>query len=118
MRIYVGGLPYSTTNDGLRALFAGAGEVSDATVVEDRFSGQSKGFGFVDMPNDAEAKAAIAKFNGYSFDGRPLTVNEAKPREERSSGGGGGRSGGGGYGGGGGNRGGGGGYGGGGGGRW
>jgi len=108
MRIYVGGISYATNNDGLRALFAGVGEVTDATVVEDRFTGQSKGFGFVDMPNATEAKAAIAKFNGYTFDGRPLTVNEAKPREERSSGGyggGGGRSGGGGGYGGGGNRG-------------
>ena len=102
MRIYVGGLPYATNNDGLRRLFSQLGEVTDASVVEDRFSGQSKGFGFVEMPNDAEAKEAIAKFNGYSLDGRSLTVNEAKPREERS-GGGGGRSGGG-YGGGGGSR--------------
>ena len=113
MRIYVGGLPYSTNNDSLRDLFAEAGTVSDANVVEDRYSGQSRGFGFVEMPNAEEAKAAIAKFNGYSLDGRPLTVNEAKPREDR--GGGGGRSGGGGgggYGGGGGRSGGGGG------GRW
>ena len=120
MRIYVGGLPYSTNNEGLRRLFAQSGEVAEASVVEDRFSGQSKGFGFVDMPNDEEAKAAIAKFDGYNMEGRNLTVNEAKPREERS-GGGGGRSsgGGGGYGGGGGGRSsGGGGYGGGGGGRY
>ena len=125
MRIYVGGLPYSTNNEGLRRLFAQAGEVTEASVVEDRFSGQSKGFGFVDMPNDNEAKDAISKFDGYTLEGRPLTVNEAKPREERGGfggGGGGGRSGGGGggYGGGGGGRssgGGGGGYGGGGGGR-
>jgi RNA recognition motif-containing protein len=102
MRIYVGGLSYSTNSDGLRQLFEQAGTVSDATIVEDRYSGQSKGFGFVEMPNNDEANAAIAKFNGYSFDGRPLTVNEARPREERSGGGGGGR---GGYGGGGGNRG-------------
>ena len=119
MRIYVGGLPYSTNNEGLRRLFAQAGEVTEASVVEDRFSGQSKGFGFVDMPNDTEAKDAIAKFDGYTLEGRPLTVNEAKPREERGGGGyggGGGRSGGGGgYGGGGGRSGGGGGYGGGGG---
>ncbi len=126
MRIYVGGLPYSTNNEGLRRLFAQAGEVTEASVVEDRFSGQSKGFGFVDMPNDNEAKDAISKFDGYTLEGRPLTVNEAKPREERGSGGGGGyggggggrSGGGGGYGGGGGGRsGGGGGYGGGGGGR-
>ena len=94
MRIYVGGLPYSTNSDGLRELFAGAGNVSDANVVEDRYSGQSRGFGFVEMPDAEEAKAAIAKFNGYSVDGRPLTVNEAKPREDRGNGGGGGSRGG------------------------
>ncbi len=110
MRIYVGGISFNSNNDGLRNLFASVGTVTDATIVEDKYSGQSKGFGFVDMPNDAEAQAAIAKFNGYALDGRNLTVNEAKPREERS-GGGGGRSGG--YGGGGGRSGGGGG-----GGRW
>ena len=113
MRIYVGGISYNTNNTGLRDLFATMGVVTEATVVEDKYSGQSKGFGFVEMPNAGEAQAAIAKFNGHNLDGRPLTVNEAKPREERSSGGG-GRSGGGGYGGGGGgNR-----SGGGGGGRW
>jgi RNA recognition motif-containing protein len=102
MRIYVGGLTYATTSDELRNLFATAGNVADANVVEDKYSGQSRGFGFVDMPDAAEAKAAIAKFNGYSHDGRSLTVNEAKPREDN----GGGRSGGGrgGYGGGGGSR--------------
>ena len=108
MRIYVGGISYSTNSDGLRDLFAQAGGVTEATVVEDKYSGQSKGFGFVEMPDATEAQAAIAKFNGYSLDGRPLTVNEAKPRENRSGGGGyggGGRSGGGGgYGGGGGGR--------------
>jgi RNA recognition motif-containing protein len=114
MRIYVGGLSYATNNDGLRALFEQAGQVTDAHVVEDKYSGQSKGFGFVDMPDAEEAKNAISRFNGHSHDGRSLTVNEAKPREDRGGyggGGGGGRSGGGGYGGGGG------GYGGGGGGR-
>ena len=104
MRIYVGGISYNTNSEGLRNLFAQAGEVTEANVVEDRYSGQSKGFGFVEMPSADEAAAAIAKFNGYNLDGRALTVNEAKPRENRSSGGGGGggRSGGGGYGGGGG----------------
>ncbi|HVK06144.1 MAG TPA: RNA-binding protein [Armatimonadaceae bacterium] len=111
MRIYVGGISYSTSNDGLRELFAQVGEVSEATIVEDKYSGQSKGFGFVEMPNDAQAREAIAKFNGYNLDGRPLTVNEARPREERGGGGGG-------YGGGGGRSGGGGGRSGGGGGRW
>jgi RNA recognition motif-containing protein len=100
MRIYVGGISYNTNNDGLRNLFAEVGEVTDVHIVEDKYSGQSKGFGFVEMPNEAEAQAAIAKFSNFNFDGRPLTVNEARPREERS-GGGGGRSGGG-YGGGGG----------------
>jgi RNA recognition motif-containing protein len=83
MRIYVGGLTYATTTDGLRSLFATAGNVTDANVVQDKYSGQSKGFGFVDMPDNDEARAAISKFNGYSHDGRPLTVNEAKPREDR-----------------------------------
>jgi RNA recognition motif-containing protein len=111
MRIYVGGISFNTNTEGLRNLFASVGGVTEATIVEDKYSGQSKGFGFVEMPNASEAQAAIAKFNGYNLDGRSLTVNEAKPREDRA-GGGGGRSGGG-YGGGGGNRGGGGG-----GGRW
>jgi RNA recognition motif-containing protein len=123
MRIYVGGLPYRVDNEELRQLFSESGNVTEATVVEDKYSGQSKGFGFVEMPDDGEARAAITKFNGYNMGGRSLTVNEAKPREERSGGGGGGygggggRSGGGGggYGGGGGRSGGGGGYGGGGG---
>lgn len=90
MRIYVGGISYSTDSEGLRSLFAQVGEVTEATVVEDRYSGQSKGFGFVEMPNAEEAQAAISKFNGYQMDGRSLTVNEARPREERSGGGGGG----------------------------
>lgn len=116
MRIYVGGISFNTNTEGLRNLFSSAGAVTEATIVEDKYSGQSKGFGFVEMPNAAEAQAAIAKFNGYNLDGRSLTVNEAKPREERSGGGGGGgrSGGGGGYGGGGGGRSGGGG----GGGRW
>lgn len=89
MRIYVGGLSFSTNSDGLRTLFAQAGNVTEATVVEDKFSGQSKGFGFVEMPSNEEAQSAISRFNGKSVDGRSLTVNEAKPRE--TSGGGGGR---------------------------
>jgi RNA recognition motif-containing protein len=84
MRIFVGGISYSTNSEGLRSLFAQAGGVTEATVVEDKYSGQSKGFGFVEMPDASEAQAAIAKFNGYNLDGRPLTVNEAKPRESRS----------------------------------
>ncbi len=96
MRIYVGGLPYSTTSAQLRELFEQAGAVSDAAVIEDKLSGQSRGFGFVEMTNADEGNAAITQFNGFAFQGRNLTVNEAKPREERSGGGGGGRFGGGG----------------------
>jgi RNA recognition motif-containing protein len=94
MRIYVGGISFNSNNNGLRDLFTTMGTVTEATIVEDRYSGQSKGFGFIEMPNAAEAMAAIAKFNGHSLDGRALTVNEAKPREERGSGGGGNRRGG------------------------
>ena len=94
MRIYVGGLPYSTNSQGLRDLFAEKGEVTDATVVEDRSTGQSKGFGFVEMPNASEAQAAINQLNGQSMGGRSLSVNEARPREDSggSRGGGGGGS--------------------------
>ena len=118
-KLYVGGLPYSTTEDELRDAFAGAGSVSSASIIMDRMSGRSKGFGFVEMTTDEEAQKAIDMWNGKDFGGRTLTVNEARPMEERPRGGGGGGgggyrggNGGGGYGGGG-NRGGGGG-----GGRW
>jgi len=100
-RIYVGGLPYSATEEDLENLFASAGTVKEATIVTDRYTGQAKGFGFVEMENDAEADAAINSLNGTQMGGRTLTVNEAKPREDRPRGGGGG----GGYGGGGGGRG-------------
>ena len=83
MRIFVGGISYSTNSEGLRGLFEQAGQVTEAAVIEDKYSSQSKGFGFVEMPVADEAQAAIARFNGYSLDGRPLTVNEAKPRENR-----------------------------------
>jgi RNA recognition motif-containing protein len=113
MKLYVGNLSFQTSSDDLQQLFGQAGTVESAAVVEDRDTGQSRGFGFVEMSSKEEGEAAISKFNGTEFGGRSLTVNEAKPRENRSSGGGGGR---GGYGG---NRGGGGGRGGnGGGGRW
>ena len=104
MRIYVGGLPYSTTSQQLSDLFGEVGQVTDSSIVEDRYSGQSRGFGFVEMASDDAGQAAIARFNGFMLGGRPLTVNEARPREERSGGGGGrsGGGGGGGYGGGGG----------------
>ena len=111
MDIYVGNLPYSTTDDDLRGLFAAHGEVASARVVIDRMTGRSKGFGFVEMSSDQEAQAAIAALNGKNVDGRNLTVNEARPQEPRSGGfgGGGGRrgpgGGGGGFGGGGGRRG-------------
>ncbi len=108
MRIYVGGLPFSVTSEELTRIFGEYGGVDDAQVVSDKFSGQSRGFGFVEMGSSDEAQQAIAALNGSSYGGRSLTVNEARPREEgggggRSGGGGGGRSGGGGdYGGGGG----------------
>src|SRR3954464_3804853 len=119
-RLYVGNLNFRTTGDELREMFSQAGEVENASVVEDRDTGRSRGFGFVEMATAEGAAAAIEQFNGKEFGGRALTVNEARPRVERGGGGGygggGGRGGGGGYGGGGG-RGGGGGYGGGGGNR-
>ncbi len=104
-RIYVGGLPYSATEQDLENLFASSGTVKEVSVVTDRYTGQAKGFGFVEMENDSEAESAINALNGTMMGGRTLTVNEAKPREDRPRTGGGG----GGYGGGGGSRGGGGG---------
>src|SRR6185369_14744926 len=99
--IYVGNLPWSTTTDDLYAMFQQYGAVTRAQVVTDRETGRSRGFGFVEMPNEAEANAAIAALNEQPMNGRPLTVNVAKPREGGGGGGGGGRGGGGGYGGGG-----------------
>jgi len=95
--IYVGNLTWECTADDLLALFQEHGSVSRAQVITDRETGRSRGFGFVEMDNDAEAQKAIDALNGADYKGRPLTVNEAKPREERS---GGGDRGGGGYGGG------------------
>jgi RNA recognition motif-containing protein len=100
-KIYVGNLSYSTTSSDLEQLFTAHGQVQSAEVISDRASGRSKGFGFVEMGSDEEAAAAIAALNGVEHDGRNLTVNEAKPKEDRPRGGGGG-GGGGGYGGGGG----------------
>lgn len=119
MRLYVGNLSYNMTSQGLEELFAEFGQVKSAQVVQDRDTGRSKGFGFVEMSDNGQAQAAMTGLNSKEVDGRALTVNEARPREERSFGGGGGGRSGGGYGGGGGGRsgGGGGGYGGGGGGR-
>jgi RNA recognition motif-containing protein len=97
MRIYVGNLPYSVTDEDLREVFGEYGELASAEVLKDKFSGQSKGFGFVDMPNGSEAETAIKELNESVFKGRKLTVNEARPREQQrpSRGGGGGGGGGG-----------------------
>jgi RNA recognition motif-containing protein len=128
IKLYVGNLAFQTSSEDLQELFSQAGTVESATVIEDRETGRSRGFGFVEMASNEEGQKAIEQFNGKEFNGRNLNVNEAKPREDRGGrggGGGGGRGGfggnrgggggGGGRGGGGGNRGGGGGYGGGGG---
>jgi RNA recognition motif-containing protein len=116
MKLYVGNLSFQTSSEDLQELFAKAGTVESASVVEDRETGRSRGFGFVEMSTNEEGQAAIQQFNGKEFNGRNLTVNEARPREDRGNRGGGGGGGRGGYGGGGGGRsGGGGGYGGGGG---
>jgi RNA recognition motif-containing protein len=115
-KLYVGNLNYEVTGSDLEQLFAQHGTVQSAEVIADRDTGRSKGFGFVQMGSDDEAQAAIAALNGQQHNGRALTVNEAKPREDRPRGGGGGGGRGGYGGGGGGSRGGGGGYGGGGGG--
>ncbi len=105
MKVYVGNLSFETTDDDLTREFSVYGEVASANAVMDRDTGRSRGFGFVDMPSDEEAKAAIAGLNGKDLQGRTLTVNESKPREGGTGGGrsgggyGGGRnSGGGGYG--------------------
>lgn len=90
-KLYVGNLSFDTTDSDLRALFEGFGTVGSAQVVMDRDTGRSKGFGFVEMGNDQEAQAAIQGLNGKQVSGRPLTVNEARPREDRGGGGGGGR---------------------------
>jgi RNA recognition motif-containing protein len=115
-RLYVGNLSFQATTEAVREVFATCGEVTDVHIVQDRDSGQSRGFAFVTMSSDAEAAAAIAKLDGSSLEGRSLRVNEAEERQSRGGGGGGG--GGGGRRGGGGGGGGGGGRGGGGGGRW
>jgi RNA recognition motif-containing protein len=102
IKLYVGNLSFQTSSDDLRDLFAQAGTVETANVVEDRDTGRSRGFGFVEMANKEEGEAAIAQFNGKEFNGRNLTVNEARPREDRGGRGGGGGGGRGGFGGGGG----------------
>ncbi len=88
--LYVGGLPYATGEEELRELFGAAGEIASVRVIMDRETGRSKGFAFVEMADDTGAQAAITQFNGYRMGGRTITVNEARPREERPAGGGGG----------------------------
>ena len=83
MNIYVGNLPYSATEDDLRDAFSEFGEVSSVNIITDKYSGQSKGFGFVEMSNDSEADKAIEALNETSLKGRNIRVNQAKPREER-----------------------------------
>lgn len=90
INIYVGNLPYTTDEHALRLLFENYGQVGRASVVMDRETGRSRGFGFVEMPNDDEGKNAIEQLNGSEFDGRNLTVNEARPREDKPRRGGGG----------------------------
>ena len=103
-KLYVGNLSFKTTGDDLREHFSQAGAVESASVIEDRETGRSRGFGFVEMTTAEDAAAAIEKFNGKELDGRALTVNEAKPKTDRGGRGGGGGGGRGGYGGGGGGR--------------
>ena len=89
-KLYVGNLPYSTVDADLQTLFSQAGTVKSAQVIRDRASGRSKGFGFVEMSSTEEAQSAITMFHGKDYSGRPLTVNLARPREDRPGGGGGG----------------------------
>lgn len=86
MNIYVGNLPYTATEDDLRDAFAAFGEVSSVSIISDKFSGQSKGFGFVEMPRNAEADQAIKALNGSQLKGRSIKVNQAKPRSEGGGG--------------------------------
>lgn len=104
-KLYVGGLPYSVTGDRLQEMFSEYGTVESASVISDKFTGQSRGFGFVEMSSSSEAQKAIETLNGTQFEGRSLTVNEAKPMAKREGFGGGGGGGGGNRGGGGGGRG-------------
>ena len=83
-KLYVGGIPYSTTEDELKAAFAEMGEVTSSAIIIDKMTGRSKGFGFIEMANDGDADKAITEMNGKDFQGRTLTVNEARPLEERA----------------------------------
>jgi cold-inducible RNA-binding protein len=96
MNIYVGNISRTATEQDLKDAFTAFGEVSSAAIIKDKFSGESRGFGFVEMPNKEEAEKAISSLNGKDLKGRPLTVNEARPRTDRprTGGGGGGRGGG------------------------
>ncbi len=89
-KLYVGNLSYNVTEDQLRELFSQAGQIKDVALITDRQTGRSKGFGFVEFATQEEAQKAIELFNNHELDGRPLTVNVARPREERGGGGGGG----------------------------
>ncbi len=89
-KLYVGGLPYAVTEDKLQEIFSAHGTVESARVITDRFTGRSRGFGFVEMSSEEEAQTAIDSLNGTDLDGRSLTVNEARPQENRGGGGGGG----------------------------
>lgn len=82
-KLYVGGLPYSTVEESLKELFSQAGSVVSATIIIDKMSGRSKGFGFVEMSSESEAQKAVEMFNGFEFEGRKITVNEARPMGER-----------------------------------
>jgi len=93
MKLYVGNLSFQTSSEDLQQLFAQAGTVESATVVEDRDTGRSRGFGFVEMASKEDGEKAIQQFNGTDLNGRNLTVNEARPREDRGNRGGGGRGG-------------------------
>ena len=86
-KLYVGNLPFNTTENELQELFSQAGAVQEVTLMQDRFTGKSRGFAFVTMGSDEEAQNAISKFNGHTMEGRPMTVNEARPREQRPPGG-------------------------------
>ena len=83
MNIYVGNLAYSTTEEGLRAAFGAYGDVDRVNIVTDRVTGRSRGFGFVEMPDDEQAQAAMSALNGKELDGRTLNINEARPRTDR-----------------------------------
>ncbi len=95
MRIYVGNFGFDTSEQEIRGAFEAHGEVQEVSMIRDRDTGRSKGFAFVEMPTGTEAEAAIGALNGQEFGGRPITVNEARPRQDRGAGGGGGGGGGG-----------------------